>query len=545
MVLGAVLLAALGWWGFRSLSSAGRHEGPETLAEDDRIRWLVAPCGFTKLFDVDTSNMIHVLVESLGWGQRDALTDARQELAVIGESVLPELQRSFEASYAQSFEHGVLENVLGVCTIAEEPWGLELLRRGASHPGETVRMGAVTGLAKHGEPADYDLIERCLPLSTSLPSRAEAVSAMGRVDPERLGRDFVRWIQEGENEDLWESAAAHAGFFEDPDTVAQLAEMAGGTTNRTRFLMQAPSARDGDEESLAALRAGLGDGQPGVRELALNAVAAVGLGLEARGMLELDPVSRLRLKAASVIAALEPSEEAIAALSLGLSDRDADVRDSCLEYLCRWADERAVAQALESLRGTPSQRTAGLSALRRAFDDHPELVPRARAFVLGLIGEPEGTIDPVERGFLQVISQIPGQESAEFMLARARNARGQVSEWRAHRWCTHQATNTGSDGRRYLLQALESESDPVRRVDLIHAATQEDYDEARAVLRTIIEDPDEDPHVRVFASHRLIAQGPAVDVAPYLKRIYLASVDPILRPALHCMLWAAYGARRP
>jgi HEAT repeat protein len=545
LILVGVLFAGAAWWALRSMFSGAEPERAEVVAEDDRVAWLTAPCGFTRVFDLDTSNMVHILVESLGWGQRDPLPRARMELAAAGPSVLPELRRAFEASYAQAFEHGVLENILGVCTVAEDGWGLELLRSGASHPAETVRAAAVTGLAKHGDASDYELVRRCLDMGTTKSTRSEAVASMSALDPERLGRDLVSWIEGAEHQDQWPFAASLMGRVHEPAIVARLAALADRVLVDARFLLLAPAARDGDAAALAELREGLGMGELGMREFAINALAVVGLGLEGRAMLELDPDRRLRVRAAAVISSMGPGPETIAALSIGLSDRDSEVREACLQRLCTWGDERAVAQAMELLRGTVNQRLVGLRALRSAFETQPGLDDRVRAFVLDLMPRREGPIDALETGFLQTLSQVPGRESAEILLQRARNATGRITDWRAHRWCIHQSINTGPEGRAVLLAALEEESDPLRQIDLIEAASQDRDEAVREMLRRVIEDPAIDPNVRVFASHRLILQGPAAEVAPYLKRVYLANTEELVRSPLGCMLWAWYGASRP
>ena len=76
---------------------------------------MLVECPYGKQFNVDTSNIIPILVESLATGNRDPLRAAKQELALIGEPAVKELRRVFDEAFSDKWRHGVVENILNTC----------------------------------------------------------------------------------------------------------------------------------------------------------------------------------------------------------------------------------------------------------------------------------------------------------------------------------------------------------------------------------------------------------------------------------------------
>jgi hypothetical protein len=192
----------------------------------------------------------------------------------------------------------------------------------------------------------------------------------------------------------------------------------------------------------------------------------------------------------------------------------------------------------------PNARRVAMHALRRAFRVSPASQDRARDMILRLFEE--RTRDTERASLLQALAQVPQRAAAEFLLQVGRQLEGEIEGWPAHRWCTHQILNTGRAGCELLLEELALETDPFRRLDLIAAVTgfardETPLDDVRAALEGILDDPATSPYERVFAASRLIRLGPSAEVAPFLKRVYLASTDPLARPALQCLLWVWYG----
>jgi hypothetical protein len=97
------------------------------------------------------------------------------------------------------------------------------------------------------------------------------------------------------------------------------------------------------------------------------------------------------------------------------------------------------------------------------------------------------------------------------------------------------AANTGIAGRRVLAGALEEERDPVRRLDLLWAATAEPDELAREVAWRVADDERAQPLERVFAAWQLANLGPAEEVAPRLERLALR-LEGDARRAIQCLL---------
>lgn len=542
-VAGLAFYALKGRLGGRAAATAPTLE--ERLAADDRIGYLIHPCGFTLPYASDTSDVTRLLVQQLAKGQRDPIKQARAELAALGEPAVAELARRFDASYGQVFEAGIVENVLGVCTNMDGPWGLELLRRGAQHPKETVRLAAIDGLRRHGAAGDYDLVAGSLPLASSGATRADVGRCLLELDPERFCAELAGWMEDGEWRDSWKHLMPLACAPRRPETVERYAALAAsvGDVELEPFLCAA-SARDGDAEAAAKLDAWLVDGNPAIRGMALEACARVDLVERVAARLESDDEHALRERAAQLLAGREPSERIDAWLTGGLADPSEGVRAVCMEALAARADARSIERALEMLKLDPSARSTAMRALRGAFRASPASQDRARDMLLRLFEE--RTRDTERASLLQALAQVPQRAAAQFLLQVGRQLEGEIEGWPAHRWCTHQILNTGRAGCELLLEELALETDPFRRIDLIAAVSsfareETPLDDVRAALEGIVDDPATSPHERVFAASRLIRLGPSSQVAPFLKRVYLANTDPLARPALQCLLWVWYG----
>ena len=60
-------------------------------------------------------------------------------------------------------------------------------------------------------------------------------------------------------------------------------------------------------------------------------------------------------------------------------------------------------------------------------------------------------------------------------------------------------------------------------------------------IAAVIDDDTKAPQERLYAADRALRMGKHERLAPLLKRIYHNTSDPVLRPGLHCLLWAWYG----
>lgn len=548
--LDLALLALLG----ASMGCAGEAEPVQSQAQlldaDDRIAPLIAPCGQGRTFTADTSDMTRVLANSLVFSEVAPLRRARTELAELGDEAFGDLRRVFDDAYADKWQHGVLENVLGVCALSDSPGGMDIIRAGLRHPNELVRLAALDGARKHGGPEDYEGVLVDLNIATTEPNRADFASALYDLDPERFFVDLLGWFERRENTELWSYLALSAAKAHEPAVLARYARLVeepedgdpSALPDGVRPFLIAAMAASGDAHALDELRALLTSDLAKVREITLRAVEEASLILEVRAVLEQDDLERLRARAAKLLGE-QGDDSVLDLLRGGLSDPGASVRTICLEELIKRGDGAAMAQALEMLRQGIRERSDGMRALRLGWGANPEAPRRAHEILTTLLRENAGQDDSASVGLLQHLSQVPTLASAEFLMNVGRNSDGVIRGWPAHRWCAFQTYNVGPVGLAYLRDLHAAESDPFRRLDYLAAIWQDHSDEAREVLRGVVQDERSTPQELLYAAGRLVQIGPASEQAPFLKRaIYFASTHEAVRPALQCLLWRWYGS---
>lgn len=537
-----LLVAALGAGGLWLSRSRDAPAGTATppLAEDERIGYLLAPCEQGRQFTQDTSDMTHVLVQKLASGQREPLRQARTELAQLGAAAVPELRRLFDETYPDIWRHDITENVLGVCAVMEGPWGIELGRLGLGHPQETVRMAALDVLEAHGEPSDYDAVQVLIPLASSVQARAELAQALSELDPARFVDEFAQWLEDGSWPGVWTYVAPRAAVIAEGEGARRLARLAPTAPRPLRPYLLAPAASDGDAEALATLRADLVAEDPGLRQRTLQALAGAGLGREAHVVLASDARAELRTAAAGAIAALPASEDTYEWLTAGLADPSDEVRAACMQALVQRGDPAAVAEALELLQGTLAERALGTRILSGNWDANPGAAQRAYDLVVRLFEEQAEGAASVRLSLLQTLAQVPGRRTAEYLMDVGRRASGEMRGLPPFQWCALHSFNAGPEAIAYLRELFATETDPIRRIDLLAAIAIEQSDETRRLLTEVVRAP-ANPYEQVFVAAELVDLGPASELAPILKRVYLASADPVARPALQCLLWTWYG----
>lgn len=547
LVVAILLLVGVGAFGIRA--ALGPDQPELTLDEqyllDNRVRPLIYDCGFGKQFDVQTLDMTRTLVSKLERGARDPLRRAKQELADIGEPAIPEMRRLFNEVYQDRFLHGVTENILATCSMMNGPWGLEMLRLGIRHPQESVRLVALAGLERHGTGEDYDTLFDLLPIAGSKSTRIEFGTTLAKLDPERFQEDLVGWLEVGSQQDLWEYTLQELADLEDPSLVARALEAAELRDLSLRPFLIAPAARNGNEAALDELRALASSERPGERQVAVQALALIGMVLEVPALLT-DSNAGVRRNAYSQLVehgALIPAdqqEDAVGWLEEGINDPDPEIREMCLKELVSRGNTFGRSHALRMLEGHASERQVGIQVLRDAWDANPGAAEEAFA---RLMNQYQITADDpgARQGVLQALSQVSVQDSSDFLMDLSRQASGMVGRMDAHRWFVGQVWNTGPRGRDMLRDELSVETDPFRRLSLIEFIWQDHSPESCELLMGLVDDESIHPYERLYAADRAIRIGPASRVAPALKRAYQACTDPRLRPALQCLLWTWYG----
>lgn len=540
VLLAAIGLGAVVWIAVRG---DGGEPRPLTLEEryleDDRVGPLVYNCPFGRAFDEPTVDMIEVLVSKLEMGTREPLMAAKQELATIGAAAIPAMRSLFDRTYQNPWKHGVVENVLAVCTLMDDPLGLDMLRYALGHPQESVRQSALRGLGIHGDPTDYDLVQGWLPMVQSPQLRAAYAGCMGALDPERLGADLARWLEDGLQEDLYPHVMGAVRKVRDPDTAQTLKVLAADRDDVWTSMLYGPAAALGDQEALDSIHRDLQSEEPILRQYAVQTLGSIGRGLDA-ALLFNDSHTGIRGVVAQVLVDSEPSEEINAWLRDGIADRDERVLEICLGALAGRRDELAVAHSLALLEGNPVERSLGIRSLRVALREDPALAAEAVARLLPLIEVASGGGSvPVE--LLQTLAQVPSRKAALYLMDLAMSTGGLIKGLDSFRFLAGQVWNTGPVGHALLREQLLVEEDPFRRLSLIEFVWQDHSDASRDLLLDVLQQERRHPFERLYIADRCTRLGPASRVASVIKRVYLELTHIDVRPALQCMLWIWYG----
>ena len=535
-------LACLAWTACGRDASA--PEQIHTPAEDDRLLPLLAPCPFGRLFDGDTTNMIPVLVEKLRSGQVDPLRQAKRELGELGPAAVPELERLYDACSGEQWIHGVLINILDTCSLMDGPYGLGILRKGLEHSQESVRIASLDGLTRYGGPEDYDLLSDWLSVSRTSTVRGDYGLAMVQVDPERFLTDFVGWIDEQVNQDVLEFVFADVLSKAGREQAEAIFERREALSEKLRPFANALGAKFELEGALELLRADLGSESDVARGLGVRAAGMAGLGLEALPIFQHDVLSSLRLAAMQALL-LDADERLDGWLLEGLADPSEDVRSGALIALVERGNERGVAEALALIGGSVRDRELGMRALRLGWEASPASVDAAYETLTRLFEQRDAAAAIEQISYLQALSLVPGRRTAQYLLDLGEHTNTMIRGLTAHRWCVIQVLNAGPQAYQLLRERLETSTDPFRQLDLIFGLWQERSAESRESLFALLDRPQVDAYVRLYAADRLTHMGPAGEVAPRLKRIYLASQEEVMRTGLQCLLWVWYGLTSP
>ena len=546
-VLGALIGAAL--W------STGDDPAPmlsqrERVLADPRIRRLTDDCGIGRAFNEDTSDLVPVLVSKLEMGMLEPLQMATRELARIGAPAVPELQRLYDRAAATAFLQGVVKNVVEVCALMEDPAGLSILRSTLSHASEPLRLAAADGMSRHGEPEDYERVLGWVQGASSTTARLTYARALRGMDRDRFVEDLLRWLEMGHHADVYTQVADVATEVEPGSVAARFAEAAGfhDVTPAARLYLIAPAARDGDDLLLEELRATAQGEHPGRAAIALDALARIGSTDALVEVLTNDLRLDVRLSVLGSVERLSDEGAALELLRLGLQDPEPRVREVALEALVERGDPEARSRALQLLRGTQAEREQGIDALRVAWDENPGAEVEALSLLEPMV---LGARDRGQRiALLQTLSHVPSNAAAELLWGQIEEFEGKVKGVSPHRFICGLSWNTGEAGRALLRSRLGSETDPERRLDLIEWIWQDRSEASRETLLAAMLEPIEglDADVRplevLYLADRLAVMGPADVVAPRIEWVYKESTDPVVRPALQCLLWQWFGDTR-
>ncbi len=550
-----------------ALASCGRHEAsgvesgapavaqkagaatvaPQSVCDDERVRYLTAPGPRTEAFLRDTSDVLPGLVAQLAYGQVDPLTYGIQQIAALGDEALPELSRFVDAQMRDANGGTRLQNAFGAASLMSAPGAHALLARGLEHPAEAVRTAALRGLVRHPDPADFDRLAALMPL-TSNDSKALLADALRACDPARAEDQFADWYEARQHSPIWLSVVRALAQSTRPALLARIPALLTVASPEEALYLRAALAKHGDASALAALRETLRDTNVTARTVALQALDRAGLADELLTTANSDPDAGLRAQALSALSVSGGSDAVGAALRRALSDGDRRVRQVALQALLSRGDPEAQEQALALLKGERPALEDGVHALEDVWKKDEKLARRGLEILLGLR---HGEIVPLRvepRVVDRALAVVPLREAAEELYTRASEPGdigldGKVTGGQSiagisrHQWYTQQIGNTGAVGATLLREHWKTEPDALRRLDLIASAIYAQDDTAREFLISVLDDERTSPCEGLYVAERLCRLGPPARVAPLLKRYALRIDDRRVRPALNSLLW--------
>ena len=548
--------AALAWTalaGAQLAASCGKDPTPAAtearatalpIAQDARIAYLLSPGTRHEHYDVDASDTLGILTETLERGHRDPLRRAREELAARGDEGLAVASRTIDAHFESPDGGSHLRNALEIVQRSDAPGARALCLRLLRHRDVGLAALAAAALEKHGEQRDYEILMACFDAADP-EFKLRFLMAAAKLDPARAQRQILDWIDRGELDGIWDECGSLLAGATAPDVVGRLSPHWPAMPPRFKALLAAPCARAGDAEALAFLRDEAHSAEQWRAESAVTALQLASMQSELDEVARRGKVPSARLRALNALAAPEIVAGHAEAFRANLNSNDDGLANAALAVLVRLRDSSAVARALALVAGQDNEglRTA-MSALREPMREDTELARR----VLAALEErraPESGADIAEQmRTLQAIGQVPLEEAARKLVERARTASGEVAGMRARRWLLQQASNAGPLGQRVLAAELERSEDELERLDLIEALAAWGGPVGVDALSRFVESERARPYEILLAAERLTRLGSVEQVAPLLKRVTLRVTQPDVRLALQALLWLNYPGPR-
>lgn len=559
-LLGTVFFFA--WRGKQGPAAFTEISLEERYEADSRIGPLSYDCGFGAPFEADTTDIAFVLSTKLDAGallepQRRAKTD----LSNMGQEAAEPLMRLFQSASKDRWRGGVAKNVLTVCAMAKEDWGVQIALEALRSPREELRSDGAQVLLNHPSPEHYDILAAVLPGFQLAVNTNRAVKAMHACDPERFALQVPDWIDQARpiqgyvQSSIVDTAlplAASSRSKAAAQALKHVADNATGLLPRHRPYLLAPSARLGDLSARQELLDTLASDAAKPRGHAVRALASAGLVMETYVLsVTSDSIVERATTLGQIVdesIAEDRSEEDWAEVMgwcrAALSDSAAEVREVALGALLKRGDEEGRALLMSLLGGTVDERGLAARAMRGTFEGRPEVADQARSILqAGWAQEIAGSARPVEiTSILQTLGGVPGRATGDFLLECGEVlGENQVRGVDGFRWCVGQAFNAGEEARQAIRERLEVEEDPFRRLDLIQFIWQDFTKTSFDILVAVVDNDELNPHERLYAADRLVRMGRSDEALPTLKRVYRTSTSAVLRPGLHCLLWVWFG----
>ncbi|MFT5057465.1 MAG: HEAT repeat protein [Planctomycetota bacterium] len=545
IVLRLVVLAGVLFWGWKSSTSGGAEKRELTLSEryleDDRIKKLMWDCQVGLAFEGDTTDLTEVMVAKLAKGQRDVLHRYQAFLASQEAKVVPALTLLFEDHYGDRFGGPVLQNVLNVCALMETNAGIEIGRSGFGHPKQEMRLTSLDVIRRHGDPSDYDAVAGWIPKVMMESAVLDFLKALNHCDPDRFANDVADWMESGQYRPAWFHMSPMLSHVKDEALARRFLTLAKSedTPQPARAGLLAPMAGLGDQEAQDMLVARMASEVDQRVLLAMAAAQSVGMHNLVQPALIHDKRAGVRERAARILGEGEGSEWVTAWLIEGLSDSERMVRDACLAGLLIRKDPAAIARVLLKLSKSDTERDSAFAVLNGNWDADPELPQRALDVLMAEFeARPAGD---ARVSILKVVGRVPLRAAADFLLDHEGDLPAKVGGLTPHRWVCGHAFNAGPGGMEALYARLVTETDPIRRLDLIGMIWQDKSVASTEILLEVLTNSNRSDYERLYAADRLTRIADPRVLAPITKRFYFECTDRYVRPALQCLLWTWFG----
>ncbi|MFT5285479.1 MAG: hypothetical protein ACI8TQ_001644 [Planctomycetota bacterium] len=507
---------------------------------DSRIRDLLAGCSSEYYYNRDTSYMVPVLIEKLQKGYTEPLQRSKSELANLGPEAMLAVQRLAETWYTDQAHEAYAQNALDVAVMSDEPIARQIVMRFLQHPRASLRLIALRGMTlRHARPEDFDSLWFQLE-GESVGVQEQFLPSLVTADRDRAEDLFLDWFSNESHTFVWQTIGPIIASSKRPETAERCVEIQSRITARFRPFIAACAARTGDGESLRSLDEALRSENRIVRQTAALAAGQAGLLEQLKYSALNDSDSSVRNVAVAGLTALEASPECNQALDACASDPSREVRILALTAMVNRRDSANTERALALLDGDLDATHDGIVVLRERMGVDPKLADRARQHLL-VKYESIKHLPLTERfAVIKPLGLIPGAATAEALRKIALANPDVMKGRRTHQMLMVHASNSGKSGRGWLFKQLETESDPLKRIDLLWASTCYRTDAARERLHEFLADPKRSPYEILFASDALARLGPSQDVASLLKRICYRIEQEDVRRGMRCLLWKWY-----
>ncbi|MBM3989678.1 MAG: hypothetical protein FJ298_01580, partial [Planctomycetes bacterium] len=377
----AALVCAAAWCAAACAEDGAEREAQAgasalPIALDSRLAYLLSPGTRHEHYDVDASDTLGILTETLEHGHRDPLRRAREELSARGAEGLAVASRTIDAHFESPDGGSHLRNALEIAQRSDAPGARALCLRLLRHRDVGLAGLAAVALEKHGQPQDYELLMACFDAADP-EFKLRFLLAAAKLDPPRAQRQVLDWIDRGELDGLWDECGPLLAGATANDVVGRLSPHWPTMPPRFKALLAAPCARAGDAQALAFLREEAHSAEQWRAESAVTALHFASMHAELDLVARRGKVPSARLRALNALATPSLVASYAESFRANLNSSDDGLANAALAVLVRLRDPSALAHALALVAGQDNEslRTA-MSALREPMLEDPSLAQR-------------------------------------------------------------------------------------------------------------------------------------------------------------------------